>query len=111
MFCAPPYIEFKFITVPPPETNKIWVVTASPVELRIKCNGVEVLHFVYSNKYQNMCSYVKGRKISKVVFTSFLNKATKMFYLHGKFCYIVMYARMLVHVRATLPCYVTIYAR
>ena len=92
-FCVPNEIQAKFTTVPPPETNKIWEVTASPVELKIKCNGVEVLHFVYSNKYQNSCSSrVKGWKISKVAFIRIANAATKMFYLHGKFCYIVIYA-------------------
>ena len=51
--------------------NKIWEVTTTPEEITIKCNGVEVLHFIYNNSNISNCvGNVLGKEVTNVVFSS-----------------------------------------
>ena len=58
------------LTNVPAETNKIWVITATEAHLNIKCNGVEVLHFVYDDSPDYECKReVKGKSVHEVFFS------------------------------------------
>ena len=55
------------LTNVPTETNKIWVLTATEAHLNMKCNGVEVLHFVYDDSPDYECKReVKGHSVHEV---------------------------------------------
>ena len=69
----------KFPATPPTVVNKTWEVTVTPEDIKIKCNTLEVLHFIFNNTYNSYCNTrVKGEKATKVLFWS-TDTATKMF--------------------------------
>ena len=83
-----PGSTLKFSVPPPAEEKKIWQVTATAEHLKIKCNAVEVLHFIYNNTYQDRCiDEVKGKTPAKVSFFKG-DTASKLFIseLFGKEC-------------------------
>ena len=60
------------LTNVPTETNKTWVITATEAHLNMKCNGVEVLHFVYDDSPDYECkSEVKGNSVHAVKFDTY----------------------------------------
>ena len=98
-YCTPDYIPLKLTPVLA-AVNKIWEVTTVPDELKIKCNGVEVLHFIYNNTYQGCCE-VKGMEISDVRIEIDNNATIKFSSTIGKYN---------LH-RGTKPCLFIIYSR
>ena len=48
-FCTPSDYSHKFTTVPQDVVNKEWEVTANTDGIKILCNGLEVLHFIYND--------------------------------------------------------------
>ena len=62
----------------------IWEVTHTTEDLTIKCNGVEVLHFIYTNQYNASCiATAKGKEVSDVEFLIY-DDATKEINFTGK---------------------------
>ena len=59
------------LTNVPTETNKIWVITATEAHVNMKCNGVEVLHFVYDDSPDYDCKEVKGNSVHAVEFDTY----------------------------------------
>ena len=81
-FCT--YFTLKFTATPPPGINKTWEITATTEELKIKCNTLEVLHFIFNDTYDHECAKkVKGKKASIVTFTA-IDTATTMLEVVGK---------------------------
>ena len=78
-FCTPAYNVLKFPVTPPAGVPKTWKITATPEYVKIKCNNLEVLHFILNNENKSYCtSTIKGRTPEKVRFASD-DSATKMF--------------------------------
>ena len=78
-FCTAEDYILKFPVTPPAGVDKTWEVTITPGDVKIKCNTLEVLHFIFDNTFNEMCtSFVKGRIATSVVFRS-EDTATKMF--------------------------------
>ena len=70
-----------FPVTPPTGINKTWEVTFTEEELKIKCNTLEVLHFIYNNTLINddgCTAKVKGKKPVSIVFSKY-DTATKGF--------------------------------
>ena len=79
--CTPYAFSLKFTKAPPIEVDKIWEITLTIDDVRIKCNKEEVLHFVYNNTYNARCTTDVWNKTTEAVeFHS--RDATKTFYLH-----------------------------
>ena len=73
--------ELKFpVTIPTGVNNyKTWEITFTTEDLKIKCNTLEVLHFIFNDTYDDKCTVnVKGRKSTELKFRS-TDTATKMF--------------------------------
>ena len=69
--CTPFAFSLKFTKAPPIEVDKVWEITLTTDDVRIKCNKEEVLHFVYNNTYNARCTTrVRNRKIEAVEFHS-----------------------------------------
>ena len=67
--CTTSYSDYLPLTNVPAETDKIWVITATEAYLNMKCNGVEVLHFVYDDSPDYECKrQVKGNSVHAVEF-------------------------------------------
>ena len=67
--CTPYAYSLKFTSVPPAEVNKIWDITLTADDVRIKCNKKEVLHFVYNNTYNTRCTTrVRNKEVMAVRF-------------------------------------------
>ena len=100
-FCTSYYTPLKLTPVPA-AVNKIWEVTTTPDELKIKCNGVEVFHFIYNNTYTPVCNdKVKGKAVNNVL-VEIANDAALFFSPKiGKYpCLFIMYSR-----DSTMHCY------
>ena len=77
--CTPIDFSHKLTTTPPTVVNKTWEVRHTTDELKIKCNGIEVLHFIYNNTYDTRCiGAAKGKVVTKIVFHT-EDTATKKF--------------------------------
>ena len=60
--CLPENYALKFSGAPPNGVEKTWEVTATPGYVRIKCDTLEVFHFVFSDTYNDDCTAeVKGK--------------------------------------------------
>ena len=78
-YCSHPDNYLKLTDVPLTPIHKIWEVEATPEDLTIKCNGVEVLHFIYDNNLNSDCvTSVKGKEVTGLAFYE-LENATKTF--------------------------------
>ena len=67
-----------FPVTPPTGVRKTWEVTLTPEDVVIKCNAVEVLHFVFDIRHDSSCTLVKGHKAIQVLFSGD-DTATRMF--------------------------------
>ena len=68
-YCTPGIRILKFTTTPPSVSvkHKIWELTKSVNGLNLKCNGVEVLDFVYRDEYNPKCvTQVKGKETTRL---------------------------------------------
>ena len=78
-YCTPGSYSLKFPVTPPTGVNKTWEVIFTPEDIKIKCNTLQVLHFILNSKYSSQCTTsVKGKKATRIMFWS---TATKMFKL------------------------------
>ena len=77
--CTPFDYSHKLTTTPTAVVNKTWEARHTTDELKMKCNGIEVLHFIYTNTYLNGCTLkAKGKEVSLIIFTIH-DTATKKF--------------------------------
>ena len=77
--CTPAHYSLKFPVTPPTDVNKTWEVTFTTEDVKIKCNSLQVLHFIFNNTHNGACtSNVKGKKATRVLF-NLIDTATKMF--------------------------------
>ena len=77
-YCTP-YYSLKFPVTPPTDVNKTWEITFTTEDVKIKCNTLQVLHFIFNNTHKDYCtSVVKGKMATTIRFYSGDN-ATKMF--------------------------------
>ena len=79
-FCTPyPDYSLNFPVTPPTGVNKTWEITLTTEDVKIKCNTLQVLHFIFNNTHNGLCtSVVKGKIATKIEFWS-IDTATKMF--------------------------------
>ena len=78
-YCTPYYYSLKFPVTPPTDANKIWEITLTTEDVKIKCNTLQVLHFIFNNTHDGRCtSRVKGKIATRIEFWSG-DTATKMF--------------------------------
>ena len=77
--CTPFYYSLKFPVTPPTGVNKTWEITFTTEDVKIKCNTLQVLHFIFNNTHDGGCtSRVKGKIATKILFYN-TDKATKTF--------------------------------
>ena len=67
----------KFTAEPPAAINKTWEVTKTTIYLKIKCNGVEVIHFTFDK--EDSISKFPDAHVAEVIFSR-NDTATKTFY-------------------------------
>ena len=80
-YCTPYDYSLKFPVTPPTDVNKTWEITFTTEDVKIKCNSLQVLHFIFNNTHRDYCtSYVKGKIATRIVFYR-VDTATKMFKL------------------------------
>ena len=87
-YCTPYDYSLKFPVTPPTGVNKTWEITLTTEDPKIKCNTLQVLHFIFNNTHDADCtSIVKGRKATRIKFWD-TDTATKMFNADqvGKYC-------------------------
>ena len=97
-FCTPFDYSLKFPVTPPTDVNKTWEITFTTEDVKIKCNTLQVLHFIFNNTHYDYCtSRVKGKIATRIRFST-SDRATKMFKSDqvGKLCdmcihYIIVY--------------------
>ena len=78
-YCTPYYYTLKFPVTPPTDVNKTWEITFTTEDVKIKCNSLQVLHFIFNNTHKGRCtSRVKGKIATRIRFWSG-DTATKMF--------------------------------
>ena len=78
-YCTPGGYSLKFPVTPPTGVNKTWEITFTTEELKIKCNTLQVLHFIFNNPHDGRCtSRVKGKIATRIKFYSY-DTATKTF--------------------------------
>ena len=78
-YCAPYDYSLKFPVTPPTDVNKTWEITFTTEDVKIKCNSLQVLHFIFNNTHNDLCtSKVKGKIATRISFSSY-DTATKMF--------------------------------
>ena len=77
-YCTPGDFSLKF-PVTPTDVNKTWEITFTTEDLKIKCNTLQVLHFIFNDTHTSYCtSKVKGKIATRIRFQSH-DTATKMF--------------------------------
>ena len=78
-YCTPREYSLKFPVTPPTDVNKTWEITFTTEDVKIKCNSLQVLHFIFNNTHNADCtSQVKGKKATRISFWRY-DTATKMF--------------------------------
>ena len=78
-YCTPRDYSLKFPVTPPTGVNKTWEITFTTEDVKIKCNSLQVLHFIFNNTHDGNCySKVKGKIATRIKFKSG-DTATKMF--------------------------------
>ena len=79
--CTPCCYSLNFPVTPPTDVNKTWEITFTTEDVKIKCNTLQVLHFIFNNTHNGDCtSKVKGKIATGIRFYSG-DTATKMFKL------------------------------
>ena len=69
----------KFPVTPPTDVKKTWEITVTTEDIKIKCNSLQVLHFIFNNTYNANCiDKVKEKKAATVKIWN-TDTATKMF--------------------------------
>ena len=77
--CTPYDYSLKFPVTPPTDVNKTWEITFTTEDVKIKCNSLQVLHFIFNNTHNGFCtSLVKGKIATGIKFCN-CDTATKMF--------------------------------
>ena len=78
-WCTPyPYYSLKFPVTPPTDVNKTWEITFTTEDVKIKCNSLQLLHYIFNNTHEGRCtSKVKGKIATRIKFWSG-DAATKM---------------------------------
>ena len=77
--CTPCCYSLKFPVTPPTDVNKTWEITFTTEDVKIKCNTLQVLHFIFNNTHDGDCtSRVKGKIATRIKFYGG-DRATKMF--------------------------------
>ena len=79
-YCTPEYYFLEFPVTPPTDVNKTWEIIFTTEDLKIKCNTLQVLHFIFNNTHDDdwCTSLVKGKIATRIMFYSW-DTATKMF--------------------------------
>ena len=78
-YCTHCCYFLKFPVTPPTDVNKTWEITFTTEDVKIKCNSLQVLHFIFNNTHYGLCtSNVKGEIATGIWFHSG-DTATKMF--------------------------------
>ena len=78
-YCTPRDYSLKFPVTPPTDVNKTWEITFTTEDVKIKCNSLQVLHFIFNNTHDGRCtSIVKGKIATRILFWKH-DTATKMF--------------------------------
>ena len=78
-YCTPSNYSLKFPVTPPTDVNKTWEITFTIEDVKIKCNTLQVLHFIFNNTHNADCtSEVKGKIATRIKFW-LSDNATKMF--------------------------------
>ena len=78
-YCTPYDYSLKFPLTPPTDVNKTWEITFTTEDVKIKCNTLQVLHFIFKNTHDKSCtSNVNGEIATRIRFWS-RERATKMF--------------------------------
>ena len=65
--CTPPTI---FPVDLPVEQDKIWTITKTATALKIECNDVEVVDYLYSDSSDSRCVTRFSQDIEKIIFPS-----------------------------------------
>ena len=77
--CTPEQYSLNFPVAPPTDVNKTWKITLTTEDVKIKCNTLQVLHFIFNDTHKDNCtSRVKGKIATRIVFYD-IDTATKMF--------------------------------
>ena len=80
-YCTPDDYSLKLPVTPPTGVNKTWEITFTTEDVKIKCNTLQVLHFIFNNTHRDdgaCTSDVKGEIATRIRFWS-SDRATKMF--------------------------------
>ena len=80
-YCTPWDYSLKFPVAPPTGVNMTWEIPFTTEDVKIKCNTLQVLHFIFNNslRYDDICSNkVKGKIATRIWFSNY-DTATKMF--------------------------------
>ena len=78
-YCTPTNYSLKFPVTPPTDVNKTWEITFTTEDVKIKCNSLQVLHFIFNKTHDGNCtSKIKGKIATRIRFLS-TDTATKMF--------------------------------
>ena len=81
-YCTPYDYSLNFPVTPPTGVNKTWEITLTTEDVKIKCNSLQVLHFIFKNTHNDYCTIeVKGKIATRIVFSGGINSDTviKMF--------------------------------
>ena len=71
--------SLKLPVAPPTGVNKTWQITATPEHVKVKCNTLEVLYFIFNTTKNAVCTRnVEGKAATKIVFSG-SDTATKTF--------------------------------
>ena len=69
LYCTPLNGSLKFPVTPPTGVNKTWEITFTTEDVKIKCNTLQVLHFIFNNTRADNCtSNVKGKIATGIKF-------------------------------------------
>ena len=80
-FCTPVSNFLRFPVTPPTGVKMTWEITVTTEDVKIKCNNLEVLHFIFNDTYRDdgVCTkHTQGKIANKVKF-GINDTATKMF--------------------------------
>ena len=78
-YCTPWDYSLKFPVTPPTDVKNTWEITFTTENVKIKCNSLQVLHFIFNNTHRDYCtSEVKGKIATRIEFYRG-DTATKMF--------------------------------
>ena len=79
IYCTPNGNFIKFPVTPPTGVNKTWEITFTTVDVKIKCNSLQVLHYDLYLANDNECIDLVADKIATRIEFNTGDTATKMF--------------------------------